>query len=230
MIKLAEGLRWFIMKEYTNTEEVIYKKIKEMIINREFAPHEQLVEAVIAKKLGVSRTPIRSALKQLSFDGLVELIPRVGAFVAQTTLEEYVQIFEARLLIEKEVARLAAKNISDKDLEQFKEAMEQEIQSYQDRNIEAFINANDTMHKIIASASRNKYFVRYIEELTMRSNVYIIFHDNFHTKPFDDLLSIKEHRDIYDAIAARDPEAAAMTMENHVRSIYENLSILRVNI
>lgn len=208
-----------------NTEGIVYKKLKNAILTRQIYPNSQLVEEAIAKKLGVSRTPIRSALKQLAFEGLVEIIPRKGAFIVQPTKEEFIQLFSMRLFLEKEAARLAATNITDADIAAFKKLTCDEKESYLKRDFEAFLKTNYKMHMIIAEATKNKYYVKFIDELLGKSDIYLIFYDKFYSKSIEELNSVKEHKQILDAFRTKEPDKCAEVMGNHIQSIFENLDM-----
>lgn len=213
-----------------NVELIVYKELKRAIITRQYQPNSQLVESTIAEKMGVSRTPIRSALKKLAYEGLVNMIPRKGAFVAQTSIEEFLNLFSCRLLLEKEAAALAAKHISPKDLDYFEQLMKEEKNSYQNRDLENFILVNNKIHMLIAEVSMNKYYAKFIEELLMKSNIYLIFYDDFYTKPIEDLNSIEEHNLLFDALKSRNPDKSAYAMECHIKSIFENLKLAKIHI
>lgn len=208
-----------------NIETKIYNELKHSIITRQYKPNSQLVETTIAKKMGVSRTPIRSALQKLSYEGLVNIIPRKGAFVAQTSIEEFVNLFSSRLLLEKEAARIAAEQISNSDLDYFNKLIIEERTTHEEKNLEKFLDINDKMHMLIANASKNVYYTKFIQELTMKSNIYLIFHDDFFTKPIKELHSLNEHMLIYEALKSRNPKKSAKAMEQHIKSIFNNLGL-----
>lgn len=213
-----------------DAEESVYKKIKQAIITKQYIANSQLVESILAEELRVSRTPIRSALKKLSYEGLVNIIPNKGAFVAQTTIEEYIELYSSRELLEKESARIAAKNISLNELVNLKQLLKEEIESYNERNLEKFIEVNNKIHMTIAKASKNKYFIKFIEELITKSTIYLIIYDEFYTKPLEKLNSVKEHKELYEALKSRNPEKSADAMGIHIKSVFENLGIIKIRL
>ncbi|WP_168198372.1 GntR family transcriptional regulator [Crassaminicella thermophila] len=208
-----------------NIENKVYKELKHAILTKQFYPNYKLVEATIAEKLGVSRTPVRSAFKKLAYEGLVNIIPRKGAFIAQPTIEEFMQIYSSRLILEKEAAILAAKQMTAVDLDFFKQLLEEEKESYQKRDFEKFIATNNKIHMLIAEASKNRYFIKFINELLTKSNIYLVFYDQFYTKPLEELNSVKEHGQLFKAIKAGDSYKSGQAMEQHIKSIFENLEL-----
>jgi len=211
-----------------NMEVKVYKELKHAILTRQLYPNSQLVEATIAEKLGVSRTPIRSALKQLAYEGLVNIIPRKGAFIVQPTKEEFMQLFSCRLLLEKEAIRLATKQIISTDIDSLELLMKEEKESYLNKDFEKFLSANKKMHMTIVKATGNKYYIKFIEELLTKSDIYLIFYDKFYTKPIEESNSVKEHKQLFEALKARDPDESAKAMEYHIKSIFENLNLILV--
>ncbi|GAA0181474.1 GntR family transcriptional regulator [Clostridium sediminicola] len=217
-------------KRGKDAEKSVYKKIKQAIITKKYTSNSQLVESTLAEELKVSRTPIRSALKKLSYEGLVNIIPNKGAFVAQTTIEEYIDLYSSRELLEKESARIAAKNISLNELENLKQLLEEEKESYNERNLERFIEVNNEIHMTIAKSCRNQYFIKFIEELVTKSTIYLILYDEFHTRPLEELNSVIEHKEIYEALKNRNPDKSAEVMSLHIKSIFENLGITKIRL
>lgn len=206
-----------------DTEEKVYKIIKHAIMTKQFYPDYQLVETTIAEKLGVSRTPIRSALKKLSYEGLVKIIPRKGAFVSQPSLEEFLNIFSCRLLLEKEAARLAAKKITSSDLKYLENLIEKQTKNHQEKNFEGFINTNNSMHMLIAKTSRNKYFVKYIDDLMTKSNIYLVYYDKFYIRKTTESETLKEHNELFTALKENNPQKSSKAMYNHIQNTFENL-------
>ncbi|WZL73035.1 GntR family transcriptional regulator [Clostridiaceae bacterium 35-E11] len=213
-----------------NIELEVYKRLKHSIMTRQLTPSSQLIETAIAESFGVSRTPIRSALKKLEYEGLVQIIPRKGAFVTQTSIEEFIDLFQSRLFLEKEAAKLAATKITSNQLTYFENLMIEELQSYKDRNFEKFIIINNKMHMLIAESSKNKFYIKFINELNMKSNIYLIFHDDFYTKPIDRLNSLKEHKAIFEALKLKNPDKCAEAMELHIKSVFENLRLAKIHL
>src|SRR6056297_1567214 len=136
-------------EEKINAEEKVYNELKENIIRRRLYPNMQLTEASIANKMGVSRTPIRGALKRLAYDGLVRIIPNKGAFVEQPTVDEYEDIFACRILLEREAAGYAAERFTEKEFKEFELYQEWEKESYRSKDFGRFIDANNRMHMVI---------------------------------------------------------------------------------
>lgn len=206
-------------------EMKVYKMIRLAIWTREIPPNSKLVEATIAEKFGVSRTPIRAALKKLSYEGLVTIIPRKGAFVTQPTIEEFMEVFSCRLLLERETARLAAKNITASEIARMKKLVKNQISEHSSKNFEPFINHNNEMHMIIAEASKNSYYIKYVGELLTKSNIYLIFYDRFYSTSIEESHALKEHQELITALETKDANLCGETMYNHVKNTYKNLTM-----
>lgn len=211
--------------EKINAEEKVYNELRDAIIQRRLYPNMQLTETSIATKLGVSRTPIRAALKRLDYDGLVRIIPNKGAFVASPSIEECRDIYACRLLLEREAAGEAAERITKDELSIYRLHQDEEKESYRKRDFAGFIEANNKMHRVIARASGNSYYIKYVDEQLMKSTIYLVHYDTFYTKPYDDLNSVGEHERLYKALETGDKNAAREAMETHIRSIFENLNV-----
>lgn len=208
-----------------DTEMKVYNMIRQAIWTREIPPNSKLVEATIAEKFGVSRTPIRAALKKLSYEGLVTIIPRKGAFVTQPTIEEFMEVFSCRLLLERETARLAAKNITSNQIGRMKKLIENQINEHSSKNFEEFINHNNEMHMIVAEASHNSYYIKYVGEMLTKSNIFLIFYDRFYSTSIEESHALKEHKELIAALETRDANLCAETMYNHVKNTYKNLTM-----
>lgn len=211
--------------EKINAEEKVYNELRDAIIQRRLYPNMQLTETSIAIKLGVSRTPIRAALKRLDYDGLVRIIPNKGAFVASPSVEECGDIYACRLLLEREAAGEAAIRITPEELELYQMYQDVEKESYRKRDFAGFIEANNRMHRVIAHASGNNYYIKYIDEQLMKSTIYLVHYDTFYTKAYDDLNSVGEHERLFRALKNKDKDEARAAMEAHIISIFENLNV-----
>lgn len=204
-------------------EEKVYKEIKQAILTRQYYPKSQLIENEIAQKLGISRTPVRAALKKLAYEGLVDIVPNKGAFIVEPTFEEFKQIASSRIILEKEAARLAALQIKAAEIHQLNKLLDEEMNYSQKRDLENYINTNMKIHMSIAKASKNKYFIKYIEELITKTTIYLIFFDRFYSTSLEELNSIKEHKNLITAITGKDPQLSMELMEMHIGRFMENI-------
>ena len=212
------------MPKLADIELTVYHKIRSAIWKKELLPNAQLVEATLAEKLGVSRTPIRTALKKLSYEGLVNIISSKGAFVAQPSIEEMIQVFSCRLLIEKETAALAAKAISVKDLTYLEKLLEKQHKIYTtNKDFESFLDNNLEFHTLIAHNCQNKYYLKYVEELVIKSNLYLIYFDQFHSTNPEESATLREHTKIITALKEKNAEESGKAMYTHIQTMYRNL-------
>lgn len=213
------------MKKNKNMDDMVYKALRHEILTKKLYPNTQLVETAIAEKLGTSRTPVRDAIKKLSYEGLVKIIPRRGAFIVCPTKEEFSQLFFCRLLLETKATELAAANITDGEIKLLEEHIKEEMICLRNKDIESYMVNNKNLHMVIVRASRNEYIIKYTEELISKSDIYLIFYDNFLLKKEEDINSFQEHRNLVESLKNRDPQKSAQAMEVHIKSIFENLDI-----
>ncbi len=208
-----------------SAEEAAYLYIKNKIINKELRPAEQIVEMDVADASGISRTSIRSAIRRLGYEGLLVVRPNRGAYVANPSLEELRDIFACKRLLETEAIRLASHQITQIQLQQMEQLVNKSPQSFYEKNFSAFLALNKEFHMIIAQASQNLCYIKYIDELLTKSNVFLIFYDDFMLTSFDESDAHKEHCSILSALQQKNENLCVDEMRRHSDSTYESLII-----
>ncbi len=209
-----------------NSEDTVYHKIKNAIRKRYIKQGSQLVEGSLAQKLGVSRTPVRSAIKRLEAEGLVNSIPNRGAFVITPTLVEIEETFQVRGHLEKMAARLAAKRITPGQVAVLNDLIKQEEEVFQHHDFDEYYLVNDTFHYKIAEFSNNNVLTSYVGELLDRTRIYLILFDPFSKLSISP--SLEDHKDIVGALAQHDADLAATVIARHIRSSVNDLEAVEV--
>lgn len=205
-------------------EDYVYHYIRQQIIAKELYPGNKIVEEQLAAETGLSRTPIRAALKRLSYEGLVVSCPKKGSFVAKPTKKDMQDAYECRKLLEAEAAKCACNYITEEQLMELEDIWQQQIAAHKAHDMHAFLEINERFHALIANASGNTFFQKYIQELTIRCNVFLLFYDKFQITPLEDSYAVKEHRLIIDALKERNPEKCYQTALNHNQSTLNQLN------
>jgi DNA-binding GntR family transcriptional regulator len=193
--------------------EKIRESLEQRIIEGEFEDGDRLDEVSLAAHFGVSRTPLREALRMLAGSGLVELVPQRGAFVRHPGIVELVEMFEVMAELEALCGRLAARRISSGDLAELTVAARDCEQAMQKDDPDAYYQSNEEFHQRIYKAAGNSFLVAEAGRLQRR------------LRPFRRMQlrakgrmrqSMAEHHEILKALGAGDPLAAADALRSHV--------------
>ncbi|PHR29912.1 MAG: GntR family transcriptional regulator [Desulfotalea sp.] len=203
-----------------NSENSVYYKLKTAIRKRYIKQGSQLVEITLAQKLGVSRTPVRSAIKKLEAEGLVNSIPNRGAFVITPTKQEIEETFLVRAELECMATRLTAQCCTKAQLDELHQSITFETEVFDKSNLDIYYAANDRFHLQIAEISGNKVLSGYIQELLDRTRIYLILYDPFFKIEYS---PTTEHLDIIEAIAAGDQQKACAAVRSHINSSINGL-------
>ncbi|WP_029165232.1 GntR family transcriptional regulator [Aminiphilus circumscriptus] len=206
---------------YTTSADYVYQELRHRIITKQLKPGQRLPEVNIAVQMGVSRTPVREALRRLASEGLVLVIPNSGARLASPSRREIEDAYVVREQLESLAIRLAVGRLSDRHLRRLEETVIAEERAFEEKNLELYLEVNESFHRIIAEASGNRVLADYVENILARTNVYIVFYDPFYdieTNP-----SIAEHRAIVNALRLRDEEKAVALMREHLALSMQDL-------
>ncbi|WP_258359235.1 GntR family transcriptional regulator [Moorella sulfitireducens] len=199
----------------------VYEEIKEAIINNTIKPGVMLQERVIAEKLGVSRTPVREALRRLNSEGLIELIPGKGAMVTKITIEDIREIMQVREPLECLAVKLAAERIQPLDIKYLEEMIatwEEEINSGHQINFQSLSKKDIAFHEYIVEIAGNKRLA-YILNLLRDQIRRITFLTQDNKTRIE--ISLPQHIKILQALKQRDPVAGEESMRQHMQSIKE---------
>lgn len=196
------------------TVEVIYWTIRDAIRARILAPGERLIELDLAAAFEVSRTPIREALRRLESEGLVEDAPRRGLVVMSLTLQDLIDIFEIDEVLDGLAARRAAQHMGVAEIEALGQTIAWMERAIAEDDFPALSKANTRFHSLLRSGSKNGRLPSLLSRLhdaapTLRSH---------QLPPERAPVAVAEHRDIYEAIAARDPDAAERLARTHAQN------------
>jgi DNA-binding GntR family transcriptional regulator len=189
------------------------ERIRDMIVEGRLAAGEWINETELCRQLQISRTPLREALKVLSTEGMVELVPRRGAYVAQLSTRELVDLFEALSGIEGMAAELATLRMSASDLEKLRQLQILIEQRHKARNRHAYFHDNQELHKAIVELSGNSAIVEIHARLiarVRRARYQAILSEARWSE------SVKEHALILAALERRDARRACELMRQHV--------------
>ena len=214
------------MDEYLPLRDVVFKTLRQGILTGELKPGERLMEIHLADRLGVSRTPIREAIRKLELEGLVTMIPRRGAEVAQISAQNLKDVLEVRQALDALGAELACERITEEGLVQLKEACDYFAEMTKTKDATIITKADVALHDVIIRATGNERLQQMISNLSEQMYRYrfeYIKDSSYHA------LLIEEHERIYKSIAARDKEQAVKEIQKHINNqlntIMEHLNL-----
>ena len=206
---------------YASNVDTVYTQVRRLILLRQLSPGQKLSEISLSEQFGVSRTPVREALRRLANDGYVLLVPKSGAWVASPTRKEVADAYSMRGKLESWAASMAVNNVTPLFLARLDEKITEEDRVFRERDIENYLHVNTSFHMIIAEASENSVLMEYVGDILARTFMYMVFLERYFD--FDNNPSLDEHRKLLDAFAARDRELCVRLIEQHVRSGLESL-------
>jgi DNA-binding GntR family transcriptional regulator len=205
---------------YTTSADYVYQELRHRIITKQLKPGQRLPEVNIAVQMGVSRTPVREALRRLASEGLVLIIPNSGARLASPTRREMEDTYAVREQLECISVAIAATRISERNLRRLEDAILEEEKAFEEKNLELYLEVNENFHRIIAEASGNRVLAEFVENILARTNAYVVFYDPFYD--IEDNPSISQHKAIAQALREREREKAVDLMREHLKlSLYD---------
>lgn len=205
----------------------IAQELEERIFDGTYAHGYRLDEVRLAQQFNVSRTPLREAFQRLARSGLIELIPRRGAFVRQPGPVELMEMFEVMAELEAVCGRLAAKRISDQALAEMTEANRKCQRAVDARKPDSYYTENERFHHIIYRQSGNSFLATEAEALHRRLKPFRRQQLRFRGRMAQ---SMAEHLAILNALEAGAPEAAATALRGHVAIQGEKFHTLMANL
>lgn len=215
-----------MMDDFLPLRDVVFRTLRQAILTGAMKPGERLLEIHLANKLGVSRTPIREAIRMLELEGLVVMVPRRGAQVAQITEKSMSDVLEVRCALDELAVGLACQRISEEEVKELKEACESFEKAVEKNDIHVIAKADIVIHDIIYKASRNPRLTQMINNLAEQMYRYrfeYIKDDSQHH------MLCKEHWNIFASIKQHDEKKAKelirMHVENQEKSIIKQIRL-----
>ncbi len=201
------------MDAFLPLRDVVFNNLRHAILIGELKPGERLMEIHLANKLGVSRTPIREAIRMLELEGLVIMTPRRGAEVAQITEKSMNDVLEVRQALDALCVELACKRITSEELEALRLACEAFEESVKTGDLRKIAEADVTLHDIIIQATGNPRLIQLVNNLSQQMYRYRFEYIKDSTQ--HETL-IKEHKIIYESLVAGNAETAEGAARTHI--------------
>lgn len=212
------------MNDFLPLRDVVFQTLRQAILCGQLQPGERLMEIHLANQLGVSRTPVREALRKLELEGLVVTVPRKGALVADIAPSDLQDVLEVREALEELAVRKACQNITDAQIEKLYEAAHTFESNVRKEDLIKSAQADVDFHEIISEATLNRRLIQLLNNL--RGQMYRYRLENLKNANSHAEL-VRQHQRICDALKARDEEDAVLAIREHVRRqkdyIIENL-------
>lgn len=208
------------LDNYKPLREMVFESLREAINLGRLRPGERLMEIQLAEEMGVSRTPVREAIRKLELEGFVAMVPRKGAYVAGISVKDIVDVFEIRASLEALAAGLAAERITDEEMELLERSLVEISEFSTDENIKAIVDGDINFHDIIYKASRNQRLVQIITHLQEQIHR---FRMTSLSQPGRTKIALDEHKSIVEAISDRNVELAQQLAREHIENAEQSL-------
>lgn len=210
---------------YKPLREVVFETLREAIISGILKPGERLMEVQLAEELGVSRTPVREAIRKLELEGFVVMIPRKGAYVSDISFKDINDIFEIRGALEMLAAGLACERITEEELENLERLLVQKWDCLEKDDVKGMIEIDTQFHEALYRASRNDRLVQIISNL--REQIQR-FRSTSLASPGRMREAWEEHKKVVEAISERNIPLAQQLAAEHIDNAENSLlEILR---
>lgn len=196
--------------------ELVYDSLKKDIMTCKVKPGTRMMEVELANDMGVSRTPIREAIRKLEKDGLVVIEPRRGAYVSNISVKDMLDTMEVREELEGLAAYLTAARITDEEIDELLAIKDKYKSAVAKENTEDMIKYDEEFHGKIVEFSSNNTLIRLyetVQELTLRFRY--LYYDDF--SRYEKMP--QEHMEIIDALRTGDQNLARTTCDSHVKRL-----------
>ncbi len=201
------------MNEYLPLRDVVFKTLREAIIKGDLAPNERLMEIKLANMLGVSRTPVREAIRKLELEGLVIMNARRGAVVAPITKEDLIDVLDIRRAMERLGVELACQKITKDEIALLKKKNTEIEKAVEENDAQKIADLDVEFHEIINNSTKNKRLINIINGL--KEHIY-----RYRLEYIKDIKVkekiIEDHKRIIEAIESNDPKRAKKEIKNHI--------------
>lgn len=212
-----------VKKEVTDKYSLrgrVFNRLREDILSGKYQEHEELKEVAIGEELGVSRTPVREAFRQLELEGLIQIVPNKGAYVTGITAKDVKDIYMIRSSLEGMCARLATENITKEQLEELEENVYLASFHASKGHMEQMTELDNRFHHILYEACGSKMLQKLLQDF--HEYVTRIRKKTLSTRERG-IASNEEHGRIMEAIKAKDPDKAQRLATMHMNNAYDNM-------
>lgn len=208
------------LDSYKPLREVVSETLRDAIAAGVLQPGERLMEIQLAEELGVSRTPVREAIRKLELEGFVVMVPRRGTYVADLSLKDINEVFEIRTALDVLAAGLAAERITDEELELLERLLVHIGEYIDNGDMEKIVDADSQFHDILYKASRNDRLVGIINNLREQFTRFRTISIAYPGRLKD---TWEEHRRQVEAIAQRNVDVAMQLAREHMENAEQTL-------
>ena len=201
------------MNEYLPLRDVVFNTLRQAILKGELEPGERLMEIQLAERLGVSRTPIREAIRKLELEGLVLMIPRKGAEVARISEKSLRDVLELRRSLEELAIELACQRMTEEEIDELERAQEAFREAVDSKDVMLMAETDEKYHEIIYQGTKNSRLVQILNNL--REQMYRYRLEYIKDADKRQILLI-EHDNILKAVRGRRVAEAKAAMREHI--------------
>ena len=203
------------LDSYQPLREVVCESLRDAIRRGVLKPGERIMEIQLAEELGVSRTPVREAIRKLELEGYVIMMPRRGTYVASMSIRDINEIFEIRTALESLSNGLAAERITEEEQEQLQRLLVLIGGHIEDNDMEKIVDADIEFHDMLYRAARNTRLLNVISNLRDQLTRFRTLSMSY---PGRLQATLEEHKAIVDAISRGDVKAARKAAEKHMEN------------
>ena len=208
------------LDNYKPLREVVFESIRGAIISGVLKPGERLMEVQFAEKMGVSRTPIREAIRKLELEGLIIMIPRKGAYVADLSINNIIDVLEVRSALEGLASGLAALRITNEEIKELELTALQFQKAIESNDVDGIIRTDIDFHDKIFKATRNEKLLQMANSLREQVQRFRIMYVN---KSINSEDLPKDHYEIAKAISERNVDMAEKLARRHIEDAEKQL-------
>lgn len=199
--------------EYLPLREVVFRSLREAILSGRLKPGERLMEMHLAQTLGVSRTPVREAIRKLELEGLAIMIPRKGAEVARITKKQLQDVLDVRKALEALAVQLACRHMTKDNIIRLERAHLRVKEMSEKKDVRAMVKADVHFHEIIYNAADNDKLLQILNNLRQQMYRYRL---EYLKNVQNHKVIVQEHEMILEAVRTADEERAAGAMRRHI--------------
>ena len=210
------------LEGYDLLSRKVYRILKKEIIKGSFEPGDKVLEGRIADQMGISRTPVREAIRELAAEGFVTLSPNQGVVVRSVSAESIREVLQIHSVLEGLAARLSCEVINEEDLKELENYVNKMEKFANKRDSSAYSEVDLKFHELIVNTCRNKRLIQMRKNISDQAQRYRISSLSIPRRLKE---SLKEHQKILEAFKTKDPKKADSTSQKHIQNALKNILV-----